>query len=162
MSLTFIRSLVLAGTLGVALLGAGLAHAEDGEAPADAPADVAAVAPDAGNSDYYDSGTDLAYVDPGAMEKSALERALTTVLSGCRTGLLATKVAVIKNEIDPSSGYILMSEISEFGRSTQEKLSAASIESCVMAMDASMIDKDALDAALETITTQMEALLAMP
>ena len=31
-----------------------------------------------------------------------------------------------------------------------------------MATDASLIDKEALDAALETITTQMEALLAMP
>src|SRR3954462_15831907 len=102
MSLTLIRSLVLAGTLGTALLGAGLAHADDGDPPADAPADVAAAAPAPDSGDWNES--DVLYADPGAVEKSALERALTTVMSGCRTGLLATKVAVIKNEIDPSSG----------------------------------------------------------
>ena len=162
MSLTFIRSLVLAGALGAALLGAGLVHAEDGDVPADPPAEVAVAAPAPDDSASYENESDFFYADPGAVEKAALERALTTVMSGCRTGLLSTEVTVIKNDVDPSSGYILVSEITEFGRSTQEKLSTASIESCVMAMDSSLIDKEALDAALETITTQMEALLAMP
>ena len=158
MSLTFIRSFVLAGALGAALLGAGLAQAADGDPPVDTPVEIGAVAP-AGD---YENETDFFYAAPGTVEKAALEQALTTVLSGCRPGLLATKVTVVKNDLDPSSGYILVSEVTEFGRSTQEKLSTAALDSCFMSMDASMVDKGTLDTALETITTQMEALLAMP
>jgi hypothetical protein len=159
MSLKFIRSALLAGAIAASLLGAGIASAEDGEGDAP-PADVAAAAPEP-IADYADEG-DLLYAEAAMVSKGALESALTTVLSNCRSGLLATKVSVVRNEIDPSSGYILMSEISEFGRTSFEKLDAAVLESCFKAMDLSAVDKTTLDKALETIITEMEALLAMP
>ena len=153
MSLTFIRSALVAAAIAASLFGAGAVSADDG----DPPTDVAA----AGTADYNDEG-DMIYADANLIAKGSLESALTTVLSNCRTGLVATKVTVVRNEIDPSSGYILMSEVSEFGRTAMEKLDASVVESCVKAMDASTVDKEALDKALETITTEMEALLAMP
>src|SRR5580765_1584050 len=109
MSLTLIRSALVAGAIAASLLGGSIARADDG----DPPADVAAAVP----AEYADEG-DFIYTDPALVAKDALESALTSVLSGCRSGLLATKVSVVRNEIDPSSGYILMSEVSEFGRGT--------------------------------------------
>src|SRR6478736_1518413 len=110
MSLAFIRSMVLAGALGAALLGAGLADADDGDVPSDSPVEVSVVppGPDTAENDSF-------FAVPGSVEKAALEQALTTVISGCRTGLLAAKVTVIKNDVDPSSSYILVSEVSDFG-----------------------------------------------
>src|SRR4051794_3401302 len=103
MFVKLIRSAVVAGAIAASLLGAGIATADDG----DAPADVTAVVP----ADFADEGGML-YTDPALVSKGALENALTSVLSNCRTGLVAAKVAVVRNEIDPSSGYILMSEVS--------------------------------------------------
>ena len=154
MSLTFIRAALVAGAITASLLGSSIVSADDGDAP---PTDVAAAV----TADYADEG-DTLYAEAALVSKGNLETALTTVLSSCRGGLLATKVVVVRNEIDPSSGYILMSEVSEFGRTSFEKLDASLLASCMKAMDASTVDKAMLDKALETITTEMEALLAMP
>ena len=159
MSLTLIRRLVLAGALSAAFLGAGLAQAED-EPPAEVPVEVAVAAPSDIGPTYEEKG-DFVYSDVMLEAKGKLETALTSVLGGCRPGLVAARVAVITNEVDPASGYVLVTEISEFGRANQEKLSAAMLDVCFDAMDVSTIDKAALDEHLATIESQMEALLAL-
>jgi hypothetical protein len=154
MSLTLIRRLVLACALSAAFLGAGLAQAED-EAP---PVEVAVAGADVGPP-YEDEG-DFVYADMTAETKGALEKALTSVLGGCRPGLVAAKVTVIRNEIDPSSGYILVTALSDSERATQEKLTAGMLEACFEAMDAPA--KSMLDQELATIMTQTETLLNLP
>jgi hypothetical protein len=157
MSLKLIRTALLAGAIAASLLCGAIASADDGDAP---PTDVAVAAPEP-IAEYADEG-DMLYTDAVLASKGTLESALTTVLSNCHSGLLATKVSVMRNEIEPSSGYILLSEISEFGRTSFEKLDASALESCFKSMDTPTVDEATLDKALETIMTEMEALLAMP
>jgi hypothetical protein len=116
---------MLVAALGASLMafaGAGIASADEGDTPADAPQAVAdAQPPEMGVSDYVNDD-EMLPKEPTSDAMTALVSGVSSLLSECRPNATLISVQTIVNQMDTSASTLIVATRGESDRVTDEPL----------------------------------------